>query len=135
MKKLIALSVLLLAATVTFSQHTMMDKWAELKNFHEVMSQTYHPAEKGDLKPIRSRAAEMMTKVDALQRSKYPAEFDNAEVKNSVKQLVAAVISVKAAVDKNATDKELTELLTQAHEKFHEVMGEKEEKHEHHDAH
>ena len=60
MKKIIALSVaLMVAATFASAQQKAAENWTELKAFHEVMSQTFHPAEKGDLKPIRARAGEI----------------------------------------------------------------------------
>jgi hypothetical protein len=140
MKNLITLSILVLASTFVFAQHKEMESWKELKDFHEVMSATYHPTEKGDYKPIRSRAAELVAKADALQRSKYPVDFDNIETRRKVKMLYASVTAVKNAVDKNDSDANIGKLLEEAHSAFHGVIGEKEthnenEKMERHDAH
>jgi hypothetical protein len=134
MKHLIAFSLVFFFALTSFGQHKKMEGWAELKNFHEVMSATFHPAEKGDFKPIRSRAGEMLEKAEALQNSKIPAEFNNEKVKVSMAQLMERVRSLKAMVDKNAADAAIMKILSGAHDSFHEVMGEKAE-HEHHDAH
>src|SRR5690242_15502629 len=98
MKQFITLSILLLACTFIFAQHKEMESWKELKDFHEVMAVTFHPSEKGDLKPIRTRAAELLSKADALQRSKYPAEMDNTQTHNKVKILYASIIALKNAV-------------------------------------
>jgi hypothetical protein len=136
MKHLIAFSLICFFALTSFGQHKKMEGWTELKTFHEVMAATYHPAEKGDFKPIRSRAGEMLEKAEALQNSKRPAEFNNEKVKVSMAQLLERVRSVKTLVDKNAADAAILKALTQAHDSFHEVMGEKEEHgHHDHDAH
>jgi len=39
-----------------------MDQWPALKTFHEVLSQTFHPSEEGNLEPIKSRSEELMNK-------------------------------------------------------------------------
>ena len=139
MKKIIALSVaLMMVATFSFGQHKAMEKWTELKTFHEVMSQTFHPAEKGDLKPIRARAGEMLEKAQALAKSNRPADFNNEKVNTAMDQLVQRVTSLKGLVDKNAADAIVLKILTGAHQSFHEIMGEREESHEwheHHDGH
>jgi hypothetical protein len=137
MKKLIVFSLAVFFTATSFGQHKKMDSWKELKSFHEVMAATYHPAEKGDFKPIRERAGEMVTKAEALADSKIPTEFYSESVKVSMAQLVERTRSVKTMVDKNASDAAILKMLTGAHQSFHEVMGEKEgkEEHKHHDAH
>jgi hypothetical protein len=137
MKKIIALSVaLMMAATFSFAQNKAMQNWPELKAFHEVMSQTFHPAEKGDLKPIRARAGEMLEKAQALQKSKRPDGF-STEQAAAMDQLIQRVTSLKGLVDKNADDAIVLKILTGAHQSFHQLIGEKEgdEHMEHHDAH
>ena len=133
MKNFLALLTLLFAVSVTFGQGGA-EKWAELKSFHGVMSQTFHPSEKGDYKPIRSRAGEMLEKAEALQKSTPPAEFNNEKMKMAVANLVASVKAVKNAVDKNDTDEKIGKLLSASHDAFHQVMEkcEKEDEHEGH---
>jgi hypothetical protein len=134
MKKIIALSVaLMVCAAFAFGQHKSLEKWPELNTFHGVMSQTFHPAEKGDLKPIRARAGEMLEKAQALQKSKRPAEFQNEQVNTAMDQLVQRVTTLKSLVDKNSDDAIVLKMLTGAHQSFHDIMGEKEEHHEQHD--
>ena len=52
------------------------DLWPELKTFHGVMSETFHPSEEGDLAPIKERSVEMESKALALSNSKIPADFN-----------------------------------------------------------
>jgi hypothetical protein len=47
------------------------DKWAELEAYHDVMSQTFHPAEEGKLEPIRKRAGELAEKARQWLDSKH----------------------------------------------------------------
>src|SRR5207248_1244544 len=46
--------------------------WKEQADFHEVMAATFHPAEKGDLQPIKSRIAEMSRKAELWANSTPP---------------------------------------------------------------
>jgi hypothetical protein len=53
------------------------------------MSQTFHPAEEGNLAPIKSKIAEMQAKAVAFQKSEIPAELPNKEeIKKNLDELV-----------------------------------------------
>jgi hypothetical protein len=38
------------------SAQSTFDKWPAIKEFHDVMSETFHPAEEGNLAPIKLRS-------------------------------------------------------------------------------
>jgi hypothetical protein len=65
MKKMFAMMVGIMITAFAFAQPKPSD-WAELKEFHGVMSQTFHPAEEGKLDPIKTRSTEMVEKAVAL---------------------------------------------------------------------
>ncbi|MBI4750869.1 MAG: hypothetical protein HY774_20515 [Acidobacteria bacterium] len=54
--------------------------WKELKAFHTVMSNTFHPMEEGDYKPIRARANEMAQKAKEWADSTPPKDFDKPSI-------------------------------------------------------
>ena len=97
-------------------------KWNEMEAFHEVMSQTFHPAEEGKLDPIRSRSGEMLEKAIAWKKSTAPEGYDKTAVEKSLKELVKGSKELNKMVKKNASDKELTEELSELHDVFHEIM-------------
>lgn len=97
-------------------------QWNEMEAFHEVMSKTFHPAEEGKLEPIRSRSAEMLEKAIAWKNSTAPEGYDKTAVEKTLKELVKGAKELNKMVKKNATDKELTEELTELHDVFHEIM-------------
>lgn len=99
------------------------DAWAELKAFHVVMAQTFHPAEDGDLKPIRARIGEMHEKAVLLQNAKIPQSFATAEIKNAIGRLVTGSAELKKLVDKKAKDPVVLEKITKLHDVFHEIQG------------
>jgi superoxide dismutase len=63
------------------------DDWQELKDFHKVMSQTFHPSEEGNLQPIKTRSKEMVEKANLLAKSTIPVEFNKKEVVATVQKL------------------------------------------------
>lgn len=98
-------------------------EWPELKEFHKVMAQTFHPSEEGNLEPIKTRIGEMVEKAKALQASKFPADYDNEKMKKAVDQLVTDSEKLQAAIKDGASDKKITKSLSGLHDVFHQIQG------------
>ena len=58
--------VLFVLAANTISAQSTFEKWPAIKAFHEVMSQTFHPSEEGNLEPIKTRSEELMNSAAAV---------------------------------------------------------------------
>ncbi len=128
MKKIATLLVFVLVGTMAFSQETEkkispFDSWPELKEFHGVMSGTFHPSEEGNLEPIKTRATEMKDKAAVLASSKIPADLDNEKVKAAVSKLKDNTVAMEKMVNDKKSDKEITEYLSVIHDTFHEIVG------------
>lgn len=109
----------------------IMAKWPELHAFHQVMSQTFHPAEEGNLQPIKTRSGEMVKKAKELAASKVPQEFNKPDILEAVKQLVTDSEKLDKMISNGKTsDAEITKALSALHDVFHKIIGLcKEEKH------
>ncbi len=109
----------------------IMAKWPELHGFHQVMSQTFHPSEEGNLQPIKTRSGEMAKKAKELAASKVPAEFNKPDILEAVKQLVTDSEKLDQMIKNGkTTDAEITKALSALHDVFHRIIGLcKEEKH------
>lgn len=100
------------------------DDWQALKDFHKVMSQTYHPSEKGDLGPIKSRSMEMVQAAEKLSKTKIPAEFDNKNVRDAIKKLESDSKKLHKLVSaKKPSDTNITKSLNDLHDVFHRIIG------------
>lgn len=109
----------------------MFDTWPELREFHLVMSQTFHPSEEGNLNPIKERSTELKEKTYALSNSKIPGEDDNEKIKSSLLKLKENNVALEKMINEKKSDKEITEFLSVVHDNFHEIIGLcKNEKHE-----
>jgi len=98
------------------------------------MSQTFHPAEEGNLAPIKSKIAEMQAKAVAFQKSEIPAELQNKEeIKKNLDELVNGTKVLAKKIKKNASDEVIKTQLTALHDVFHKIVGlcSAEDKHEH----
>ena len=76
-----------IVATSSVSAQTTFDKWPTIKDLHEVMSETFHPAEEGNLAPIKARSEEMMNKAAQLLKSEIPLEFKTDAILASAERL------------------------------------------------
>ena len=99
-------------------------KWNEMEAFHNVMSQTFHPAEEGKLEPIRTRSQEMLDKAIAWKKSTPPEGYNKSETAPQLKKLVKGSKELNKMVMAKAPDKEITEKLSALHDVFHKLMDE-----------
>jgi hypothetical protein len=118
-------------ALIAFANAQEKKSWKEMDDFHAVMSSTFHPAEEGQLDPIKKRSQEMVDKAAAWQKSTAPEGYDKEKVEGSLKKLVQGTKELNKLVKAKSSDKVLKEKLSGLHDIFHEIM-EKCEKGEHH---
>jgi hypothetical protein len=105
------------------SAQSAMDKWTELKTFHSVMSQTFHPMEEGNFDPIRKRSGEMAQKAAALAKSAIPAEFNKPEMITAMKALKGDSKKLDKIIKKGAADDVVGKQLVALHDTFHTIVG------------
>lgn len=113
----------LLFAANTITAQSVTDKWPAMKEFHEVMSQTFHPAEEGNLAPIKARSEEMMKKATAILVLDIPQEFRTEPVLAAAEQLQLKSKNLHNMVITNASDTAIVKLLTDIHNTFHRIVG------------
>lgn len=99
------------------------DDWQELKSFHKVLSQTFHPSEEGNLAPIKARITEMVGKAEVLSKSNIPSEFSSKEVKITINKLVKECKNLEKKIQLKESDEVLTKKLFKVHDIYHEIIG------------
>ena len=120
--KLLLIFALVFVANTVSAQSTF-DKWPAIKVFHEVMSETFHPAEEGNLAPIKSRSEEMMNKAAQLLKSEIPAEFKTDAILASAEKLQIKSKALNKLVKSNGADAAILKSITDLHDTFHEIVG------------
>ena len=121
LKAFLVLALIVVANSV--SAQSTFDKWPAIKEFHEVMSQTFHPAEEGNLDPIKARSEEMMNKAAMLLKSDIPAEFRTDAILASAERLQIKSKSLHKLVTSNGADAAILKSITDLHDTFHEIVG------------
>ncbi len=108
------------------------EKWPELAAFHKIMSETYHPAEDSDFKPIKERIGEMVLAAASLNTAAIPAEYNTPEIIETAKKLESDSRILEEKIKAGATDGEIFKEFNSLHDTFHKIVGlcnPKEEKH------
>lgn len=121
LKTILVLALIFVANSV--SAQSTFDKWPAIKEFHEVMSQTFHPAEEGNLAPIKARSEEMMNKAAMLLKSDIPTEFRTDAILASAERLQLKSKSLHKLVTSNGADAAILKSITDLHDTFHEIVG------------
>jgi hypothetical protein len=125
MKKLVQLvgvALMLVISTRTMAQEQVV--WQELEDFHDVMSQTWHPVEEGNFAPIRERSGELASKADAWKKSKIPAQYAaQKDIKKNLNMLAKETAELNKEIAKGCSDEEIKEELHELHELFHTIVG------------
>lgn len=106
--------------------------WKEMHLFHAVMGKTFHSAEEGKLQPLKDSSIALVTRAQAWQKSKVPTGYNATVTAPILKKLVAKCTEVQKAVAAKKDDKTLTQLITEAHDIFHEIMEKCRKEEEHH---
>ena len=117
------LAFLLVFIANTASAQSTFDKWPAIKEFHEVMSETFHPAEEGDLAPIKARSEEMMNKAAQLLKSEVPVEFKTDAILVSAEHLQMKSKALNKLIKSNGSDADVVKSITDLHNTFHEIVG------------
>ncbi len=111
------------AITSSVSAQSTFDTWPAIKEFHGVMSETFHPAEEGNLAPIKARSEEMMQKAALLLKSEIPTTFRTEAILASAERLQLQSKSLHQLVLAKSDDATLVKSITKLHDTFHEIVG------------
>lgn len=121
LKAFLVLAFIVVANSV--SAQTTFDKWPAIKEFNEVMSQTFHPAEEGNLAPIKARSEEIMNKAAMLLKSDIPTEFRTDAILASAERLQLKSKALHKLVQSNGTDAAIVKSITDLHDTYHQIVG------------
>jgi hypothetical protein len=124
MKKICFLVCLLISiVAVKSNAQDKFAAWPALGDFHTVMSETYHPAEKGNFDPVKQRSGEMVDKAALLEKSVVPAQFDKPEIRAELKTLKSKTTALNKIVLKKAKNEKINTALVSVHDTFHNIVG------------
>lgn len=97
------------------------EKWKEMYDFHSVISDTFHPAEEGNLKPVKDSATALVKRAVAWQTAPVPKGYNKTVAAEQLRKLVDATLQLEADVKMNKPDPELKAGITKVHDIFHTI--------------
>ena len=119
----LTITFILLCIGLGTSAQEKMDQWPALKDFHMVISQTFHPSETGNLEPIKTRSGEMLEKAIALSKSSVPQAFNQPGIPAAVQELLVKVKKLdKGIKNKKLVDKAIKTQLSEVHDVYHKII-------------
>ena len=120
--KIVSLIVFLCLATSITAQ-TTIDNWTAINDLQVVVTQTFHPAEEGNIEPLKSRSEELMNKANDLLQLDIPEEYRTKEILTLSENLLAKSKTLHALVVSKAFDEELLKAITEVHTVLHQIIG------------
>ncbi|PWA04657.1 hypothetical protein [Flavobacterium psychrotolerans] len=112
-----------LLAFHSITAQSIFDKWQAVKEFNEVLSQTYPPAKGGDLEPVKIRSEEMMIKAEALLKLDIPAEYRTKSILAFAEKLQLKSKMLHKLVLAKAPDAEILKSVTELNNTFQDIVG------------
>jgi hypothetical protein len=94
-----------------------------MKEFHEVMSASFHAAEEKNFAPLKEKSGMLVERAIAWKKSPIPAGFKPELTAQVLTRLVKQCKKVDKMVKKGKSDEELMKGINAAHDVFHEIVG------------
>ncbi len=130
MKNYLSISLLFIAslffATTLNAQDKSKEKadsWPEKTAFHSIMSATFHPAEEGDLSPVKKRSEELVKAAQAWMNSNPPANMEKPELRTKIRLLYRECVMLDNLIKNGGKDQDIKAELSKLHDLFHEIVG------------
>ena len=123
MKLKIVITAFFLIVFHSVSAQPIFEKWIAIKEFNAILSQTLHPAQIGNLEPIKLRSEEIMNKAADLLKLDIPAEFRTKNILSSAEKLQLKSKKLHQLIVAKATDAEILKSLTELHQILQEITG------------
>lgn len=100
------------------------DAWDQAMDaYHDVMSVTFHPAEEGNLAPLKERYKELADLSQSWGQVSVPERFQGKDLENMLEELKSQSVALSEKVEGGSSDEDLTEAITALHDVFHNIMG------------
>ena len=122
MKKCFLATAVILFSFCFGTAQTKAPEWKELKQFHALMSASFHPAEEGNFAPLKQNSDSLVIAAVIWSKSTIPADYKPTETKETLEQLTVKCKQVQKAVKENKDDAALKKLISEAHDVFHKIV-------------
>ena len=110
------------ALTSPIMKYLKGENWVAFKNFHDAMTDISMNMQKGEIQPIRDKAANILKLARAMDTDPIPATYATEEVKKAIKEIIDDCTQLNEVVVKKGSDAALKEKLSTIREPFKVIM-------------
>ncbi|WP_297515077.1 hypothetical protein [Flavobacterium sp.] len=96
-------------------------KWAPLNEYHELLSKTFHPAEGGNLTPIKNSHDALVQKSEALDVATMPVDLKTSKAVENIAVLQKLTKKLSELITNRAPDVEVMRTFQNVHDVFHRI--------------
>lgn len=119
-KSLFAIAVFFAMNTV--SAQTLTEKWKQMHDYHELLSKTFHPAEEGNLNPIKVSSEDLVARAELLDVETMPQDLRTAKLDENIVVLKKQTKVVSELITKKAPNAEIMRAFQNLHDIFHRIV-------------
>jgi hypothetical protein len=119
-KSLFAIAVFFAMNTV--SAQTLTDKWKQMHDYHELLSKTFHPAEEGNLNPIKVSSEDLVARAELLDVETMPQDLRTAKLDENISILKRQTKVVSELITNKAPNAEIMRAFQNLHDIFHTIV-------------
>lgn len=101
---------------------TIWQQWPALDEYHKVMAMTFHPAETGDLVPLKKYGADLSTTASTLKKSVIPEALNKPGLADIVSLLEKESLALAKMVKSKKSDAVLKKSIFALHDRFHQIV-------------
>jgi hypothetical protein len=94
-----------------------------MKKFQSILTETFKPAEKGDMSAIRSRSHELYQNAKLVNKMPVPQTIDNEHLRTTLKKLERETDKLNALVVREEQTPTIMKQFNIVHDTFHEITG------------
>jgi hypothetical protein len=119
-KSIFAIAVFFAINTV--SAQAITDKWKQMKDYHELLSKTFHPAEEGNLNPIKVSSEDLVARAELLDVTTMPQELRAPKLDENIALLKMQTKKVSELITNKAPNAEIMRAFENLHDIFHRII-------------
>lgn len=101
---------------------TLWQQWPALDEYHKVMAMTFHPAETGDLVPLKKYGADLATTATDLKKSVIPEELNKPGLPDIISLLEKESLAMAKMIKSKKSDAVLKKSIFALHDRFHQIV-------------
>jgi len=120
-KSLVAIAIFFTLNSV--SAQSVLERWPEMKTYHEIISKSFHAAEKGNLDIIKTNSENLVANAELMVVENMPEEYRKPKTIETLVELKRKTKVVNDLVQRKAADNDIKTALFKLHDVYHKIIG------------